>query len=176
MPSQYTLYKKNILLDGDPTQVKTIRVYGTKRPTDLIDNIVTVDTLSFTHNTSAADTIADSASGLGNFKSGDVIQIRDDGTNEGSYLVAIATAALVTLHTQERLVTVAAGMTTTVTAVSHVEEEFEEVLLLHAAWIIAQNKGMKIARTLQARYLDAFSQAWAGIEETPQMQRTRYRG
>jgi len=176
MPSRWSEYNKTLVIAPEPNTTDTIRVYGKKRPNLLNGTTLTGTGISFTRNASAADTIADSGSGLGAFSVGDVIQV-SGGDNDG--LVALLTAVAsgsVTLHTRVKVTTEAAGTSITLSEVNFVNEESQNVLVALAALRIAQNHNFSKERIdqLRARYYEELSDVREAQDIEPIMIKSKY--
>ncbi|HEC61732.1 MAG TPA: hypothetical protein ENI27_05700 [bacterium] len=183
MPSNYGIHNNNLVLDTEPNTTDTFRVYGKKRPNQLAEVSVTSTGISFTRNASAADTMADSGSGLGSFNAGDVIQVTG-GANDGLVgIISAAAAGSVTFHTQVRVTTETAGTSIKVTTVSHFTEENVEAVILLAAWRLAERHGLGAAdqfnpgrsSILKNQYFEARDRIWEGLDLGPVHMQPNYR-
>ena len=164
MSLAYYLYHKKILgIDPAPSTTDKIRLHGIKRPIVLKDiRYEDKTTISFTHNAAGTpDTINDSADGLitAGFTGGQIIAVRGNDTdNTGYYQVASAVAGVITLDVIEALVTenAAAAGSVTITTVSPLDEEFDDIIVSLTAYRLARRFGLPVSRTTEIydAYLD----------------------
>lgn len=150
---RYSLLQGNLTIEPDQS-AKEIRIFGVKRLPKLQEITLTASTISFTRNASAADTINDSGDAMVStgFVAGDMVKVSGSASNDGEYLVASVAAGALTLHSKEFLTTEAAGASMTVTTVSHVDEEYQDVLISLAARNLAKKYGAGDLKRLESTY------------------------
>lgn len=151
---RYSLLQGNLTIEPDQS-AKEIRVFGVKRLPKLKEvSLADKTTISFTRNAAAADTINDSGDAMVStgFVAGDMVKV-EGGTNDGlEALVASVAVGALTLHSREFVTTEAAGTSITLTTVSHVDEEYQDVLISLAARNLAKKYGVGDLAKLDSIY------------------------
>lgn len=150
---RYSLLQGNLTIEPDQS-AKEIRVFGVKRLPKLKEITLTATTISFTRNASAADTINDSGNAMVStgFVAGGMVKV-EGGDNDGlEVLVASVAAGALTLHSKEFVTTEAAGTSITITTVSHIDEEYQDILMSLAARNLAKKYGVGDLKKLDDIY------------------------
>ena len=163
--TRYFVYDDMLGIDPEPTEVKTIRIYGVRRPNTLKEVTYTAATIGFTNNASAADTLDDSANGLAtlNLQPFDRILVSGDPVNDGEYTISTIVAGALAFHKKETVTTQAEGASVTLTPASSICREHRYMLALGAAARIAElydlndAEGKSRAPSLNRNFAGAFS-------------------